>query len=308
MNLRGKSAPVLFDWVEEKLIVAASDNDEFKVGDIVTHVDGKTAVRHLTELENHISGSPQWKRHISTRKMSQSRGPKTMKIKRDNEELEVELQFDGQRTTLDKGEVCRVEVDKEKDEDDIWYIDMGRADPKDVNPLIAKFAAAKGIVLDFRGYPRGTQFLFQHMTDQHMQSQKWQVPRQIRPDRTEMNDFETGGRWQMPPKKPRFAGKMVFITNGSAISYAESCMSIVANYELGEIIGSPTAGANGNVNPFTLPGGYQVAWTGMRVVNHDDSQHHVRGVQVTVPMKPTIAGIRDGRDELLEAAVKLIQN
>ena len=149
--------------------------------------------------------------------------------------------------------------------------------------------------------------MFQHMTDEHMQSQKWQVPRQVRPDRADMNEFETRGRWQMPPKKPRFAGKMVFITNGSAISYAESCMSIVANYKLGPIVGSPTAGANGNVNPFSLPGGYQVSWTGMRVVNHDDSQHHVRGVQPTVPLQPTIQGVKAGRDELLEKAIELIK-
>lgn len=229
-----------------------------------------------------------------------------MVIDREGKDIESTLEYSGrQQADVDRGEVVRIQIEGKDNSEHIWYIDMGRAEPDDVRPKIKQFAKAKGIVLDFRGYPRGTQFLFQHMTDEHMQSQKWLVPNQYRPDRTDMQ-FPPMGRWEMPPLKPRFEGKMVFITNASAISYAESCMAIVANYKLGEIIGSPTAGANGNVNPFGLPGGYRVAWTGMRVINHDDSQHHVRGVQPTIPMKPTIAGIKAGKDELLEKAIELV--
>ena len=71
-------------------------------------------------------------------------------------------------------------------------------------------------------------------------------------------------------------------------------------------IGTPTAGANGNVNPFELPGGFRVSWTGMRVMNHDDSQHHVHGVQPTISLEPTIDGIAAGRDEYLEKALEII--
>ena len=27
-------------------------------------------------------------------------------------------------------------------------------------------------------------------------------------------------------------------------------------------VGGPSAGTNGNINPFTLPGGYRIIWTG----------------------------------------------
>ena len=302
-----QSAPVNFAWVENELIVTASDQDEFQVGDVVKTVDGLSAADYLAAKEKLISGSPQWKRHRSTQQFSMGSNPRSMTLKRDGTKHEVKLIFKGRsQATVDKGEICRILVDDAKDENDIWFIDMGRAEPKHVDDKLELLAKAKGIVLDFRGYPRGTQYLFQHMTDEHMQSQKWQVPNQVRPDRVDMKEIETMGRWEMPPRKPRFQGKMVFITNGSAISYAESCMAIVANYKLGEIIGSRTAGANGNINPFGLPGGYRVSWTGMRVMNHDDSQHHVNGVQPTIPMEPTIENIREGKDELLEKAIELI--
>ena len=300
-------AQASFGWVEDQLVVIASKDPKIKAGDVVTRIADQLPQDYLAKLEELISGSPQWKRARSTHMISRGTENVDIELMRNGEEaIKTQLVFKRRGPAkIDKGDKCR-ELVKGDDGDNIWYIDLGRVEPQDVQGKIKEFANAKGIVLDLRGYPRGTQFLFQHMTDTHMQSQQWQIPKQIRPDRIDIDEIETSGRWEMPPRKPRFKGKMVFITDASAISYAESCMSIVANYKLGEIIGSPTAGANGNVNPFALPGGYRVSWTGMRVMNHDDSQHHVRGVQPTIPMKPTLEGIRQEKDELLEKAIELI--
>ena len=113
--------------------------------------------------------------------------------------------------------------------------------------------------------------------------------------------------WNLRPKKPKIKGKAVFITDGRAISYAESFMSFVEHYKLGDIVGQPTAGANGNNNPFALPGGFSIGWTGMKVLKHDGSQHHQIGIQPTVPVKRTLQGVIEGRDELLEKALELIR-
>ncbi len=109
------------------------------------------------------------------------------------------------------------------------------------------------------------------------------------------------------PKSPRLLGKIVFLTGGGAISYAESIMGIVENYKFGEIVGSTTAGTNGNVNLFTLPGGFLVSFTGMIVLKHDGSRHHGVGIAPTVPVVPTAAGIAAGKDEVLEKAVEVLR-
>lgn len=305
-----RTIPVNFGWIENQLVVTGSDDERLKRGDIVTTVDNQSAIDFLRQREARISGSPQWKRHRSTSELSvaETGTELPIQVKRGDRKTELLLTYDSREMfEPEKLSSTHLLVEADEESENIYYIDMGRVEPSDVRPLITSLSKAKGIVLDLRGYPRGTQFLFQHMTDEHMQSQQWQVPRQIRPDRVDIDEIPTMGRWEMPPQTPRFQGKMVFITNASAISYAESCMAIVANYELGEIIGSPTAGANGNINPFRLPGDWRISWTGMRVMNHDDSQHHVKGVQPTIPMEPTIQGTREGRDELLEKALELIQ-
>ncbi|HYH06181.1 MAG TPA: S41 family peptidase, partial [Thermoanaerobaculia bacterium] len=93
---------------------------------------------------------------------------------------------------------------------------------------------------------------------------------------------------------------------GRAISYAETWMGIVEAYKLGTIVGEPTAGTNGNINVVHLPGDYRVVFTGMKVLKHDGSRHHGVGIVPTVPVTPTIDGIRAGRDEQLEKALEVL--
>jgi C-terminal processing protease CtpA/Prc len=100
--------------------------------------------------------------------------------------------------------------------------------------------------------------------------------------------------------------KVAFLTDARAISYAETFMGIIEHYKLADIVGSATAGTNGNINPFTLPGGYRVIWTGMKVLKHDGSRHHGVGIQPTVPVARTIKGITEGRDEVLERAMEIL--
>jgi C-terminal processing protease CtpA/Prc len=111
--------------------------------------------------------------------------------------------------------------------------------------------------------------------------------------------------WEVEPREPRVRGNVVFLTNGRAISAAETFLGIVEHYRLAEIVGGPTAGTNGHVNPFGLPGGYQVTWTGMKVLKHDGSQHHGVGILPTVPVERTIARVAAGRDEVLERGIEV---
>ena len=162
-----------------------------------------------------------------------------------------------------------------------------------------RLAQAKGIVFDLRGYPA---FPFTpviaHLIDETVTSAQWHVPVVHSPDRRGMQ-FQFSN-WTVNPQKPRLTKNVAFVTDGRAISAAETLLGIIEHYRLAEIVGGPTAGTNGNINPFVLPGGYHITWTGMRVLKHDGSQHHGVGIRPTVPVSRTIEGIAAGRDELLE--------
>jgi C-terminal processing protease CtpA/Prc len=44
------------------------------------------------------------------------------------------------------------------------------------------------------------------------------------------------------------------------------------------------------------------------VFKHDESQHHLVGIQPTVPVERTNEGVREGRDEVLRAALDHLQD
>ena len=72
------------------------------------------------------------------------------------------------------------------------------------------------------------------------------------------------------------------------------------------VVGSTTAGADGNVSFFILPGGLRTGISGTGVFYPDKRPTHGIGIVPNVEVRPTIAGIRAGRDEVLEEALRQI--
>jgi len=176
-----------------------------------------------------------------------------------------------------------------------------------IDGKMGEIAAARGAIFDLRGYPNGNHKVISHLLDAPDTSDAWmRIAQIIYPDHAEPRGFREVG-WNMKQLEPHIDGKVVFMTDGRAISYAESVMGFIEGYELAEIVGQPTAGANGNVVAMELPGGFQMMWTGMKVVKHDGSQQHIIGILPTVPAERTIQGVRDGRDEVLEKALEVIK-
>jgi C-terminal processing protease CtpA/Prc len=70
------------------------------------------------------------------------------------------------------------------------------------------------------------------------------------------------------------------------------------------VIGSTTAGADGNVSQIVLPGGIATRISGIGIFYPDKKPTQRIGMIPDREVKPSIAGLRDGRDEVLEAAVR----
>lgn len=305
LQFRGGMFPARVEWIEGRAVVVATRDGGFEVGDAVLAVDGIPTEQLVREAEELISGSPQWKRARAMQEFGWGLA---------GSDVVVSVERRGVRTDVP---TTRVQVrgglseprpsDIAELEPGIFYVNLDRVPIADFLARTDELADADGVVFDLRGYPNGNHDALTYLTDGPLESAHWQIPQIVYPDQERLVGYDTSGRWNLPPSEPRFTGEIVFLTDGRAISYAESVMGIVEHYRLGHIVGQPTAGTNGNVNPFTLPGGYTISWTGMRVIKHDQSQHHLVGIRPTVPVERTIAAVRAGRDEYLERAVRLIR-
>ena len=294
------------DWIDGKFIVTNAKS-ELKPGDEIVAINGKPALQVLTDAEKLISSAtPQWKRSRSV--VEALMGPLdqmcTLTVRPFGAADTRELKLPYAPVAAPMAADPRPTGVSAELGPGIWYFDLTRGQDKDFDAVLPKLATAKGIIFDMRGYPRVSAAWFQYVTKTPLRSAQWHVPLVDRPG--EMV-FEREGEWNITPKEPYLGATKVFLTNGGAISYAESTMGIVENYKLGEIVGEATAGTNGNVNPVELPGGYSLSWTGMKVLKHDGTQHHGVGITPTVPVPRTQAGVAAGRDEVLDRGLALLK-
>ena len=74
------------------------------------------------------------------------------------------------------------------------------------------------------------------------------------------------------------------------------------------IIGSTTAGADGNVSTIMLPGGLRTMISGIGIYYPNGGETQRVGIIPDIEIKPTLKGIREGKDELLEKAIEIITN
>jgi C-terminal processing protease CtpA/Prc len=307
--------PLTLDWVEGQFIVTRVQKDKSEgilPGDRILKIDGKPINQAAAETRSVISGATeQWIRWRSASLLSSCNSTARMTLDIEpflspgaNKTVELTCatpKFKDMQTYTEPRPEKIAEL-----EPGILYVDLDRVTETDWKAVVPRLEKAKGIIFDMRGYPSqpGTLALT-HLTDQPIRSAKWNVPLVAHPDRIDFAFTESG--WDLQPAKPYFAAPRVFLTDGRAISYAETVMGIVENYKLGTIVGGPTAGTNGNVNPFQLAGGFTVSWTGMKVLKHDGSQHHGIGILPTVPVSRTRKGVAEGKDEILLRGVEVVK-
>ena len=105
-----------------------------------------------------------------------------------------------------------------------------------------------------------------------------------------------------------YKGKEVVIVNGQTQSQAEYTTMAFQSSPNVTVIGSTTAGADGSVSSIWLPGGISTMISGINVLYPDGTETQRKGVKIDVPLKPTILGIKAGRDGLLEKAKEIINS
>jgi hypothetical protein len=300
--------PVQFRILGGRLVVTASNDTIVPVGSVVTAIGGASVSARVARETQLASGTLQWRQVRAANALLACRLQSTVPVS-------VELPYGNVRHVqlpCDRSVPRAVEARPKSVvelEPGLWYVDLTRVTAAQLRPMLDTLAKARGVVFDVRGYPTdaGSVVLPYLMRAPEDSTDRWMhVSRMARP----FGDVAAwqSMTWNLRPAAPHIAGQRVFLTDGRAISYAESVMGYVRDYKLGTIIGGTTAGANGNVATFTVPGGFSIAFTGMRVTRHDGrTRYHTDGVSPDIPLEPTLAGIRAGRDELLERALATLR-
>ncbi len=307
--------PLAWDWVEGRLVVVnadAVDAARVRPGHVVRAIGGTPAEEAVKAAERLVSGAtPQFRRYRAMQELRN--GPA-------GEPVTLELQpFKGapyavtlRRRPADDSPLRGPNLRESRLprlselKPGIFYVDLDRYTSADFSREVSeKVSEAKGVIFDVRGYPTVALGLLQWVTDRPLRSDHFEDVITRFPDRKGVVRVDRG--WTMPPGPVRLKAKVAFLTDGRAVSYAETFLSLVANHKLAPIVGGPTAGSNGAVNVYVLPGGYRVSWTGHHTTRLDGTRFHGVGVRPTVPVRRTIRAIAEGRDEVIEKALELVR-
>lgn len=189
----------------------------------------------------------------------------------------------------------------------VHYTAAGRA------RIMERFRDTKALVVDLRCYPREFMvfdFIGRYFLPRTVQHVTWLVPTGALP----------GVFYRLPATLPAnpdnlivqenpdcYKGRVVVLVDSSTQSQAEyTAMTFQATSRC-TVVGTQTAGADGNVTALRMPGGDSGWFSGLGVYYPDGTNAQRTGVTIDVPVHATVEGLRAGRDEILEKALEIFR-
>ena len=119
-------------------------------------------------------------------------------------------------------------------------------------------------------------------------------------------------KWKGPrpcgyENKNNYKGKVVVLLNEESLSHSEETAMCFQTADNTTIIGSQTAGADGNVSNFEVIKAIFTRFSGVGVYYPDKRETQRIGIIPDIEVKPTIKGIQEGKDEVLDRALLFIE-
>jgi C-terminal processing protease CtpA/Prc len=302
-------APVKLKMIDGKVVVASmfdptrAEKDDWQLGDILTSVAGVPVSQILEKDEKYMTGSNQPARY---------RNIEISLLNGSSSSVEIEILRDGDIQKKKISRYLKTEFKSEKPEKPVWeilddnigYVNMGTLERGEVSKMMKELKDTRGIIFDIRNYPNGTMYdIGNELNTETQPFVKLTVP-----------DLNYPGRftWTKPMNIGRknekaYKGKVILLVNEDTQSHAEFTAMALQTAPGAIIIGSQTSGADGNISDISFLGKFTTYMSGIGVFYPDGRETQRIGIVPDIEVKPTLEGIKEERDEVLEKAVEVIQ-
>ena len=304
--------PVHVRFIDNSAVVAGFTNETagaasgLKIGDVITGLDGKP-IKELVETWRPYYAASNEPTRLRDMGRALTRGAcaaATVTVRRDGRNTltlhpaRVPIPTTPGEAVLSHdlpGDTFRLLSDK------VAYLRLSSVKSAELARQVEAAAGTQGLIIDIRNYPS--------------ESVVFTLGSLLVTKPTEFVRFTNGDlanpgafHWRpsipsLLPGKPHYAGKVMVLVDEVSVSQAE--YTTMAFRAAGAtVVGSQTAGADGNVSAIPLPGGLRTMISGIGGFYPDKKPTQRIGIVPDVEVRPTIAGIRAGRDEVLEEALR----
>jgi C-terminal processing protease CtpA/Prc len=304
VNLRFiENVPVVSELLSDANTSSAGG---LRVGDVITELDGEPVSKLFENWAPYYAASndaARW-RDIARYMSRGACGKSKVKVRRAGQELELtptrvpRTQGDFSLGTHGLPEPAFRLLSK-----DVAYLSLASVKAADAPHYVEQAAGTKGFIIDIRNYP--SEFvvfaLGSLLVDREMPFVRFTAG-----DLSNPGTFHWTHPLSLSPEKPHYSGRVVILVDELSMSQAEYTSMAFRAASGAVVVGSATSGADGNVSGFALPGGWKTMISGLGVFYPDKRPTQRIGIVPDVEVKPTIEGIREGRDEVLEEGLRQI--
>ncbi|MBP5649686.1 MAG: peptidase S41 [Bacteroidales bacterium] len=286
-------------WDTEKV-----DSSGPHTGDVITHIDRKPVSYWIDSLAPYHAASnhPVKLRQLKWEICGGSEPSVNISFVSDGIPKEATItryNFEEMNPTFQTDSICYKVLG-----DSIGYVSMDDITEAWVKRIADTLHSTKGLILDLREYPNETinYKFYSILSDKSRPFFKATEANMNNPGQFTFSKPVYTGKG-----KQAYPGKIAILINEESQSHAEFCTMMYRTLPNSIVIGNTTAGADGNVVGIQLPGGVCSYFSGIGIYYPDGTETQRVGIIPDIYVWPTVQGIRDGRDEILEKALEWLK-
>lgn len=308
--------PVMVSFVGNDPVVSVIVKDtlsalsNIKRGDVIKTIEGKKVEDIIRQRLPNLPASnyPTQLRDLALQLLRSKDSVSTIGIERDGKQMEIKLH---RFIPANYSHWYRYDFPYQSDssfffiQPGIGYINLGKIKRKQVDSVFKVLEGSKGVIIDNRQYPGDFAIyeIAKALNRETAPFAKFPVAELDYPGTFTVGKPISAGTGN----KNHYKGAVVILVNENTQSSAEFHTMAFRTAPNAKVVGSTTAGADGNVTNFIyLPGGIFTRFTGIGVWYPDGRETQRVGIVPDVEVKRTVKGIKEGRDELAEKAIELI--
>ena len=198
-------------------------------------------------------------------------------------------------------------------DDSIGYVFFSNVNARNLDSVMLPMMQTRAIIFDMRNYPTNGSGTY-HIP-RYLLTQPKIYSMLTRPDFSQLGAFiyeiaNKGTNYATVGKiqPTSYKGKIILLVDERTQSAGEWACMTLQTAENVIVIGSQTAGADGNVTRTVLPGGYRINFSGLGIYYPDGKETQRIGIKVDIPSTYKISDIATGRDPLIAKALEYLNN
>jgi len=300
------SPPFEARFIDNRLVISKVlfGVTEVRVGDVIVSIDdqpiadwidhylpyahGSNQVKKLSFVAEDILLGPEGSFSLTVSDGTQER---SVSLVRNSTNADLLAFSDDPAYAVEEYNGCRVGI-----------IDIGRLAVDDIPAMFQAFQWTDGLIFDVRNAPNATLWtLVNYLYQEPLHSGNFTIPNLRFAGHFSWTEEIIGQGTPNP-----YDGQLVLVFDENTLGQAEYTVMSLEQYPGSVKVGSTTAAGNANSTPILLPGQTHTTASFIGTYYPDFTPTQRVGIVPDVEVRPTVAGLRAGRDEVMEAAYQAL--